>query len=133
MKIDTFCKIDQRVHVKGKILMALEELENELGIKFNFAGGKYSENEYTMKLKASMVNDNGEIYDKKANMFIHYATRLGFVPEDLGRVFRAPGSFEEFKITGYKPRNYKYPICAVSVSNNKRYKFSVSAVKNGLL
>lgn len=59
----------------------------------------------------------------------------GFTQNIVGMEFEykdRDGSVNTHKITGFKPRNRKYPIITMDITRQLSYKFSVSSVKDKL-
>lgn len=110
-----------RVGIAG----ALEDLGKKYGVDFKVGSMGFTDNSVTIRLEAAVLNGSANSYDEVN--FKENCHRYGLKPEDYGRVF---GHLDgEFKITGIKTRNRKYPILAERLSDGKSFKFSPATVK----
>ena len=112
---------------KNEFEKSLEELGTKFGVNVVIKRGKYSSDNYTLSVEASVIAENGEVLDTAAEAFKRNATFFELKPEDLYKIFKCDGS--QYKIVGMKPGNRKYPILAKSIDNNKTYKFSADTIK----
>lgn len=116
--------------LRPKILAALKELGEELGVGFSLGNASYSPENATFKLNIGVIAENGTAKTPEAAAFERMASTLGFKPEDLGKVFVSQGV--AYKISGYKATRRKYPISATRVHDEKGFKFTVAQVKLAL-
>ena len=90
----------------------------------------YSDTNIQAKFEISLVNKQGKVLDRKVSDFPLYAYKYGLEADDLDRTFKFKN--KNFKITGINTRSYKYPICAISMDNNKTFKFAADTVRMAL-
>lgn len=110
------------------IASALEDLGKKYGVDFKVGGMRFSDNSVSIKLEAAVLNGSADSFDEVN--FKENCHRYGLKPEDFGRIF---GTLDgEFKITGIKTRNRKYPILTTRISDGKPFKFSPFTVKISL-
>jgi len=102
-------------------------IEDENQCKIRIGNGTYSDSNCTLKIEVSDVTDDGRVLTKEATDFKAYAKGLGLEPDTLGAVFESGG--KEYIIAGLKPRSTKFPVVAIQVGTNDRYKFPVSVVQ----
>jgi hypothetical protein len=106
--------------IEEAIMLQLKPVEEKLGLKFEFTGGKYQETNANLKFGISIINPDGSIESEGAVNFKRHAIRFGFVPTDLNKKFRSQGVL--YKITGLNPRRHKYPI-SVERADGRKFKF----------
>lgn len=115
----------------GEAMVAqLKPLEEMLGVKFSYAGGTFSPDEFKVKIRTVLTAETGEAIDPRAEDFKRYAPMYGFTADDLGREFLSNGY--RFKIAGFKPSATRYPIVGTRIPDGKRFKFMLSTVRAGL-
>lgn len=113
--------------ISHQALVALETLENELGLKIERVGnGTFDPDSYfEFKLRFTLAGA-----DPGKKDFDRYADLFGLKPEDYGRTFVTRG--ETYQITGISPNRPKYPINAKSVRTGKSFKFQEASVQRAL-
>lgn len=69
--------------------------------------------------------------NKERDSFVLHAPHIGLKADDFGKTF----TFRKrtYKITGCRPKSYKYPIMGSRVPDGKTFKFPVAAVVRGLV
>jgi alpha-D-ribose 1-methylphosphonate 5-triphosphate synthase subunit PhnH len=102
-------------------------IEDENQCKIRIGNASYSDSNCTLKIEVSDVTDDGTVLTKEAADFKEYAKGLGLKPEMLGATFESRG--KEYVIAGLKPRSTKFPVLAIEVGTNDRYKFPVSVIQ----
>lgn len=95
---------------------ALTKVLEPLGIKVERAGGSYDTLEYTMKIRLSCSNVDGDT--QAQNNYKTYATFYDLPLEMLGTTFKLNGRF--FTVTGFLPNRPKNNI---QIENAKGKKF----------
>lgn len=69
------------------------------------------------------------INQERKDQFLHWCACTGFLPPDcFGTRFKSPEG-DTVEIIGCKPRNRKYPILLMNLSQNRMQKCSASYVK----
>lgn len=126
--IKTFDKTNCRL-ITAKMLEALKPLADELGISFKQKSGSFLATNFTLKIEASVKNENGEVVLKEVEEFKKYANLYGFKPEDLGRQFEWGG--KTYAIHGLSARSRQYPILGKD-SKGRIFKFPES-IKSKIL
>ena len=96
----------------------VSEVLKEQGIEVRSAGGTYSELEYTMKLKLSTTNDNGE--DQYATDFRRFGRTYGLKEEMLNSVVEL-GRGKFMKITGLDMGRRKHVVHLEAVKTGKKF------------
>lgn len=125
-KVKTFTRSNCG-EVRAEMEKAFEKVAKKFDLNLSFGKGRFSTNEFSLKLTLNTRSKSGEMHNQIENDFIVNAVMYGLQASDLGRSFRSGGS--QFTIIGAKPRNFKYPIIARGVRGG-RYKFPADAVKN---
>lgn len=105
----------------------LEPFEEEHDVKVTVGGGKFDNTTLTVKLELAELTESGEALSRATNDFKRLASSFGLSPDDLGKEFR--DGIRSYKIVGLKPRSYRYPVIAESLSDKKKYKFAAESVK----
>lgn len=113
-----------------KVEEALAPLAKELGIRFDYRGGRFSNSAMTMKLDASTISVDGTVNSKEADTFKQMATFYGLKPEDLNAEFTSRGT--KYIIKGLNCRAHKMPILATRVYDGVGFKFPVDSVLRAL-
>lgn len=115
----------------GKLGKAVEaelvKVGKRFGIDIQFRGGTFSGSEFTFRVRATTLDTNGAVKDKKAENFKKLASLYGMNPNDLGRTFTS--GYSKYEIVGLNPSAHKYPIIVRDVKTNKRFKLSSDTVK----
>lgn len=111
-----------------KVENQLEALGKELGIKFTYKGGRFSDSNMTMKIEAALIQ-NGEAKSVEIEDFKTYAEIYGLKPDDLGKEITIGNN--KYTIKGLKPRSKKYPIIGEK-GDGRRFKLPLTAVKTAL-
>ena len=123
-KITCFDNQNTTFLLKTAIEKMAGDLE-EMGIKIAPAGGNYSDNEFTMRLKLTVMETaSGE--DPREVEFKRMAKWYGLTPEDYGKKFIS--EHREYTICGISPSAKKYPVLAKR-DDGVEYKFATSYVK----
>lgn len=128
MKIKSFDRTNVRL-LSQEIEATLKTLAEKYGITLKTGRGTFRSDNFTLKLEAAVIGDNGQAVTKEVSEFQNYAALLGLQPDDLGKPFTLRG--QTYIITGAKLSSRKYPVLAKN-TNGKVYKFTAEDVKRGL-
>jgi hypothetical protein len=112
--------------IAERVQEALEPLGKELGLSFDYKGGRFSSTSLTMKIEAATLSNDGTVNSKESETFKLMAKHYGFKAEDLGETFEVRGTV--YRITGLNTRAHKMPIQADRVHDGAGYKFPVDTV-----
>jgi len=112
---DNLNKLEVRMHD------ALNTVGKEYGVSIEFCGGKYKEHEANLKLKVSILDEDGGNKQGRED-FVLYGERYGFDAEDFGKTFTCDG--REFRIVGWNRRRRKYSVSTVSVVEDQPFYFT---------
>lgn len=106
---------------------ALNSVAEKHGLKIDTGSCTYNLGQgFTMKIEASLINEDGTVMSKEAKTFLQFAHLLG-MPEDLlGQTFVQRG--EEYTLKGYNPRARKFPFLADN-AKGETYKFTEEAIR----
>ena len=107
---------------------ALQQLSEKYNVNITAGKIRYDDNSFNLDLKMTKKEVNGELFEKVE--FEKYCFMYGFKPEDYLKKFIS--NCKTYTIIGFKPRNTKMPVIAVS-QDNKRYKFNEETVKRLLM
>ncbi len=102
------------------IIEALTDLSKKFNLEFATESGRYDDLQYTVRLRATLINEQGESGDKLT--WDKYAALYGLEKEDFGKVFNT-GTAKTFKIVGVSPRRTKRPIVGEDIITKKRFVF----------
>jgi len=102
---------------------ALAQLGKKLGLSFSVGTIRFDSATAEIKVKAAVQNPDGTFEDPYVREFKKYCSLHRLTEDDLGARFVANGSV--FQITGFNPRNSRYPLLAKSAQTGKIYKFPV--------
>jgi hypothetical protein len=125
-KITSFDRATCRV-VSTRIEALLAPLADELGIKIQTKGGRFSGQSYTLKVECATVSEDGNVMTQEAQDFQVYAFRYGLDADDLFTTFERNGS--TWTLVGCKPRSRKYPLLCRDEGNGKTYKLPADTVR----
>lgn len=110
--------------IDAEVLAALQEVGKKLGVSIRLDGGRFGPDRYSMKIAISPLTGSG-----KAAIplnFIQDARRLGVDPSCWGKKFTHLGV--NYKVTGIKTRNRKYPILATRLNDGTSMKLPLRMV-----
>ena len=128
MKINKFdrpsCKI-----VGEAVDQALKGVADKFGITIKRKSGTFSENNYTIKIEASVIGENGLAISKEAEAFKQMAQYYGLAASDLNKKF-TNWSGKEYQIVGLATKSSKYPILAKEIDSGKTFKFAEKQVQD---
>lgn len=130
VKINKFDKVICR-KLGEAIIEAMKKIEDEYGVHFERKGGSFSETNYTLKLEASVVSQDGIVLSREAEEFKRYCQLYNLETEDLGRTFKDTTG-TEWKVVGLSSRSNKYPIMAKRIADGKNFKLGQRMVQQGL-
>jgi len=128
---------------RKKALSAIEALETifadhkdkfaELGVAVRLRNWRCGANSATVELGVLDVvaPEDGTAVEPAAMVFKAHAKDLGLRPEWLGQVFMAENG-KVYRIIGANLKARRFPVLARSLGNDKRYGFSVEAVRQGI-
>lgn len=130
MKISSFDKKTARI-VSSRIMSQLKSLEDELGIKFNYKGGRFSNESCTFKIEAAVLNSDGTVMTKEMQDLKTYGKMHGLTDEMLAKPVKLAANDDNYMLIGYRPRATKHPFIAKRVKDGKEYVFGVNSVLRG--
>jgi hypothetical protein len=107
---------------------AVADLEAKYGCAISLGSISYRPTNFTGKIE--VVTSDGDTSAEEA-MFNTYCDRFGLKPHHYQCVFKLRGN--DYRLTGIKVRNRKYPIIATNVKNGTSYKLPKSTVEKILL
>ena len=110
---------------------ALQKVGEEFGVSIKRKSGSFTHTNFTIKIEASVVGQNGVVLSREANNFKSYCGMYNLKPSDLGRTFTSDDG-TTYKVTGLSTRSDKYPILAESLKNGRVYKLPERMVQRGL-
>ena len=110
-----FCKA-----IRPEIDKALEELGDKFGVEIKAGNARYTGNQVTFKLEASLVKDDGSTFDPKRDEFSRICGRYGLQASDLDRVIETTRG-QKIKIIGLNPKRRKYPVLIEDLMRGKEY------------
>ena len=111
--------------ITGEAQLALTSVLKKYGIDVAYEGGKYTADQLTAKFVFSIPRQDGI-----PTSFATNCERYGLTVSDFGRKFTSNSSGEFYKLTGFRPRNRKYPIIGERLSDGKSFKFVVRVLRN---
>jgi len=126
-KLTAFDRSTARV-LSAEVVKALASVGAEFGVTFTYAGGRFSAEEFTLKLSAKVgdaSNVAAQNADKAKREFELHCHAFGLKPEHFGHVFRFQSN--DYRICGIKPGAPKFPVLAARVRGGKVFKFPLEA------
>lgn len=114
--------------IRKDINEALEIVGEIHGLQFELGKMMYGDNNFDVKLSA--VESNGTGQDFAQLNWNEQAGLLGFKDEDYGKVVTL--SRDEYRITGVKLKNTKFPILLVAIRGGRRIKVEAYRVREAL-
>ena len=108
-KIKSFDKATSRL-VGNRIVEALKNLGNELGVEIKPAGGRYTDSNFTFKLQIAVVDTNGTAITKEREALQFLAPQYGITDKQLAKPFQFPHDRHTYKLVGVNVRAYKRPM-----------------------
>ena len=123
-------KIDKETckTLREELEKVLEPFGKKFGINASTGSGRFSENNFTLKVEMAVVDSNGNVKNKEAESFKLNAFMYGLKPEHLNQTFKS-WTGESFEIIGLATRSSKYPILAKNLETGKTFKFPAEQVK----
>lgn len=115
--------------IRNALSTAFSGIESRFGVKVAFRGGRFSDQNLTIKMEFAEVSSIGAVATKEVSDFSRFCHRYGLTPADHGRVFIFDG--QAFTIKGAVPRSRRFPILASRTSDGKLTRFSTSLVIAG--
>ena len=111
---------------------ALEPIAEKYGLTLDRKGRTYASDALPVmfQLLIKELGADGQEMTTDGKAFVRYASSFDLDPADLGREFTSRGN--TFRITGLKPKSYKFPILAANVKTGKTFKVPAETVKAGL-
>ena len=132
MKIKQFNRDSLRLFRPG-FEQALAELGKEYGLAFAIGSMRFDATSFKTTLTAQIVGGevqgNGKDEINKAN-FIRHCDEVGLQASDFGKIINYAG--HEYKITGLKPRSYRFPVLVQRQPDGKGFKLPIDAVRTSL-
>lgn len=112
--------------VRQRFEMRLKEVADELGLKVEFNGGKFTDTTYEPKIKVSVLHTpDGK--DAAQAEFEKLALIYGARPEDYGRTFNH--GRDTYKLIGFQPSRRRFPIRAKNLTNGTEQLFTTQVLK----
>ena len=110
---------------------ALKEVAQRFGVNIQRkGGGSFSPTNFTMKIEASVVGQDGTVYSREAENFKLWAKIYNLAPDDLGKSFKSYNGVT-YKLVGIATKSHKFPIIAED-ERGRRYKLPERMVQQGL-
>jgi hypothetical protein len=113
------------IAVRKDIEAALQSIGKKHNVEFKVGSIGYSANEAKIKLHMYAVQEDGEVYDPKADDFKNFAGLFGLKASDFGRSFTS--GRKVYTICGLDRNARKYPVLAKDESGVV-YKFETAMV-----
>jgi hypothetical protein len=113
--------------LRTELEKVLEPFGKKFGISVTTGSGRFSDNNFTLKIEMATVDKDGNVRNKEAEAFKLMASVYGLKPEHLNTSFKT-WTGESFEIVGWATRSKKYPILAKN-KEGKTFKFPVEEVK----
>lgn len=126
MKITQFKNREHQI-VSDRVLTALKDLGDELGVDFSTGGGVIGAATGMIKLGIS-IRDTGAGLGGKETEFRLHAPRYGINPDIFGHTFILRGTV--YKVIGLNIGSPKYVIDGERIYDGKSFKFTASVVKS---
>lgn len=104
----------------------LDDIAKEHNITLKIGNASYSGKEATFKLHITLNNSN--IPTREEKNYDSYVIIDGLPKR--GTII--PIGNTRYKLVGFKSRSTKYPIIALDIDSNKRYKFPINTVLNAV-
>lgn len=102
----------------------MEKVAEEHGVSVRYKGGSYLDKAGTIRFEIGVKDESG----KPATIATNALENLSpFIGVKAGDKFMFGN--EVYEVTGYKPKNHKYPVIAKNWKG-KSYKFPLSVTKN---
>ena len=79
----------------------------------------------SFKVELATLNEAGHANTQKSKDFLLHARRHGFPPDSLNKEFKYAGTI--YRLIGFKPQSYKYPLIVERVSDGKQFKMPLEA------
>jgi len=98
----------------------LNPLAAQFGLSMKFEGGNFTETDYTLSLKFTILTDVGAPAD-----FARKAQSVGLPPDCWHQTFIGKNS-KRYRIVDINTRNRKYKLIAEGVVDDKRWKLPVA-------
>lgn len=95
------------------------------GVIVQSNGGRFSEGEYTLKLKFTLESPAENVYTQEQDLYNQAAKLYRLKP--LGETFTRNG--ETYKIVGWNNKARKYPVIGKRVLDGAMYKFPQQVVE----
>ena len=128
-QVKDLTKKPERDFVIAQLENALADFEVASGVKGAIQSIRYDEGFANIRIKVSVIGDDGEVFSEEAEAFNKYAVLFDLQSDWLGKTFKSTRG-REFKITGLKPGNRKYPVIATALDDGKSYKFPAASVRD---
>ncbi len=126
MKINSFRDGTIRKVLTDDVMSALAAVGEKYGIEFKYDGGRYDSNTYSIKIEIVTLDGDGKPESKERMLFTTLAGLHGLDPQMLDQTFIFRGA--AYRITGFNPDAWKYPVNVIRVSDSKRFKFPTKLV-----
>jgi len=116
--------------LRRDIQVAIDVVAIKHDIHLKVANAVYNPNNATIKIKASVKDESGNVIKKTEEDFKEYADNYDLNKADFGKTIEIYDGL--FRITGLKIKASKRPIIITEVSTGKEYVTSVREVKLAL-
>ena len=104
---------------------ALQAVAKQYGVSIDAAGARFSDAEGTFKFKVRPDAPGADVLTQEQRAYDLYAEMNNMPSRDT--VVVAPDK-SKLRLIGWSTRARKYPVVAVDLSNNSRYKLGVDYV-----
>ena len=106
--------------IQTEMLAAVQAVAKQYDVSITANGGSIGSGYADLKIRVAQLAENGEIVTPEGE-----ALKVDF-PKLVGKTFESRG--KKFTLTGYKPRNSKFPFIANSL-DGKSFKFTSDVVR----
>ena len=124
-------------YIREDLEKAFATVGEKRGLSFKIDRIIYSKDDFKCVLRAVVLNDNGDSFEKIE--FTKNCIAFNLTPEHFNKIFKVSritkaGNtiINKYRICGIKTRNRKYPILAKDTVSGKIFKFTVATVVRNL-
>ncbi len=112
--------------ISAEMMTALKSIETKYNVKFNYKGGRYTDNACNFKVEAVVKTADGNPFNVERDNFNRFAGVYNLKTTYLDQTFKA--GVKSYKVVGLAPRKHKYPVIALG-EDGRRYKFAAATVR----
>lgn len=116
--------------LRPELEAALQSVATKYGVSISLGSASFSPDNVTFKLIVAVKSASGDAMTKEASDFKMFCNMYGMKPSDLHREFTYGGN--RYKLLGCKPRSSRFPIIALKLATNQRFKLPDDMVKLAL-